>query len=75
MRTPIEKARDALHELHNVAEHVARNATNARAELDRGLPDIAAASEFLRYARRSADDFEMRYRDAVLALEKATTPL
>jgi hypothetical protein len=64
-------AQNMVYELLNVADHVAGCAKGAQRVLECDPPDIKHAFEQLEWCKRSADQFEMRYRDAVAALSQA----
>ena len=66
-RTDLERAKDAVYQLFNVADHVAKCALNAQAQLEGEGAEEGAAR--LKDAERSAEFFEMRWRDALAALE------
>jgi len=66
-RTDLDRAREAVYQLYNVADHVAKCAMNAQAQLEGEGSEEAA--DRLKDAARSADFFDMRWRDALAALE------
>ena len=56
-------AGEAAYQLYNVADHVSRGAQDAQRAIESG--DFARARECLQNVARSAELFEMRFRDAV----------
>lgn len=64
-----ERAKNAVYELYNVAEHVDRGSQGAQRRLDEG--DLAGALRCLEEVTRSAELFDMRWRDALEAVRNA----
>lgn len=64
-----ERAKNAVYELYNVAEHVDSGSQGARRRLDEG--DVPGALECLEQVARSAQLFDMRWRDALEAVRNA----
>lgn len=62
-------AGNAAYELYNVADHVTRCTQDAQRAIEHD--DLAYARKALENCRRSAELFEMRWRDAVRALAEA----